>query len=106
VNGRSAAATTAQTLEANSKDITAQIEASESTTKAQIEASESTTKAQLEFALATVTLQIEADRQHRIWEKRAATYVEAVKQLRHQQEIRYTSALPHGPQRNSRREGR
>ena len=90
INARSARATTSAQIEANSKDVKAQIEASEATTKAQIEASEATTKAQIDSALTTVHEQIEADRQNRIWEKRAAAYVEAVKLLRHQQEIRYS----------------
>lgn len=79
INARSARATTSAQIEANSKDV-----------KAQIEASEATTKAQIDSALTTVHEQIEADRQNRIWEKRAAAYVEAVKLLRHQQEIRYS----------------
>ncbi|HUA41225.1 MAG TPA: hypothetical protein VMA32_06660 [Streptosporangiaceae bacterium] len=77
VNSRSADRTTRATIEGNSQDI-----------KAQIEASEATTKAQIESAMATVTAQIGADRQSRIWDKRAAVYVKAVRLFRYQQEIR------------------
>lgn len=88
MNGRSAAKTTAATIEANTRDIKAQIDASEATTKAQIDASGATAKAQIESALATVSSQIEADRRHRMWEKRAVTYTDAIALIRHEQKIR------------------
>jgi hypothetical protein len=84
MNKRSASETTAAQITANSSDIKAQIEANSADIQTQITGSAVTTQAQIDAALTTMREQIEADRQNRIWDKRAETYVETAKLLRYQ----------------------
>jgi hypothetical protein len=82
IGKRTAKETNDATIAANSTDI-----------KAQIDASAAVTRAQIQAATAQVLAQIEADRNNRIWDKRAAVYAELIRGIRHQQGIRATQVI-------------
>jgi hypothetical protein len=88
LTSRSTKQVTQQQIDAASADMRTQIEANADAMKTQIAAAAAATEAQVDAALTTLREQIEADRQNRIWKKRAAAYVEAIKLIRRQQEIR------------------
>lgn len=74
---RSSERSTAAIISANSSDI-----------KAQIEAGSTDVRAQLAAASVDIKAQIEADRSHRIWERQAAVYTDAIEGIFYRQRIR------------------
>jgi hypothetical protein len=88
LTAKSTKQTTADTIAGNSADVRAQIKATADATRSQIDA-----------ALTTVTTQIQADQEHRLWERQAKTYVDVLAAVVYRQQRRYigSAALAQGP---------
>ena len=75
-------------LRSGERSAAAIISANSSDIKAQIDAGSADVRAQLAAASVDIKAQIEADRSHRIWEKQAAAYTDAIEGIFHRQRIR------------------